>query len=156
MIRTGSVLAAIGALAVATCLSGCVQLTQATTGKPVAIQRDGAHVIIVVCDDLEISGLTMQEREYPDSWQTIWEFDKALSLRSGDRLSPSEAAAIGVDAGRDPSMLANHEIGVFFHVDQSRGDGEDEVGATFLIGKHGLSETAWLRDDGTETAIACP
>lgn len=156
MSRIGNRWVAVAVVFALGCLYGCSELTQVTTGRPLAIQRDGVDLIVVMCDDVEVSGVTMQEREYPGSWTTFWEFEKMLTLRSGERLALSQADAIGVEPGHEPDMTANHELGIYFHVDQPGGDLQDELGATFLIGEHGLSETVWLRDDGSETSSACP
>lgn len=152
-----TLLRTVGAVvAMAISLSGCVQMTQTTTGKPVALQRDGSRIVAIVCTDLEISGLKMRDRVFPGDWQTFWEFDKTLTVRAGDELSPSMAAELGVAEGNEPEMTANHEIAIYFRADPASSTYyEDEFAAKFLVGESGLSETEWLHDDDSFSAEPC-
>lgn len=143
---------AAATLAVTISLSGC-QLLEHTTGQPIAIKRDGSGISVVVCADLEARGVTMKEREYPGAWETFWDFEKTLSLRTGDDISPSRAEEFGIAPGSEPQLTANHEIAVFVHGEEEPGWGE--VTATFLIGADGLSETVWLHDDETVSSQPC-
>lgn len=133
-------------------LSGC-QLTQHPTGQPVVIQRDGSNIVVAVCADLEVEGITMQQREYPGAWETFWEFEKTMDIHDGDEISPSNAEELGVSEGTEPEMTANREIAVFLDGELKPGWGN--VTATFLIGEEGLSETMWLHDDETVSAQPC-
>lgn len=139
-------------LAVSVSLTAC-QWTQRPTGQPVVIQRDGSKLLVVVCADLELQGATMQQRKYPDAWQTFWEFDSILGIRDGEELSPSQSETLGLAPGSEPDMTANREIAIFLDGEEQPGWGK--VTATFLIGEEGLSESTWLHDDESVSSKPC-
>jgi hypothetical protein len=121
---------------------------------PLALKRDGSHLLIAVCTDIRpvtIYGDFKNEsqgrglKEYLDGKGTI-------DFHRGDVVSTAEDwPGMAFSVRRDPDMTAGASISVSFTPVDRMG----QFTATFGVHDRTLSSTRWLHPDGTTTKAPC-
>jgi hypothetical protein len=119
-----------------------------------SIQRDGAHLLVAVCQSIDVIDGFASERNEGEKvpWHRFWTEQGSAHLSEGTILRPSQGISgrPGMLLG-DPSMSAGSDITVTLNAVRA----EDGISGEFLLGAHGLSETTWLHPDGSQTNEPC-
>jgi hypothetical protein len=118
---------------------------------PVAIQDDGGHLLVAVCDDITASRLWFDEKRADDgsSWTTFWKADVSLELVRGDVISTDERATPQGGDRDDPRLQPGDGIDI-------QVDGEPrQFAAQFTVPEGGMPDGKWLHPDGEFSAVPC-
>jgi hypothetical protein len=133
------------------CLTGC---DTTIFWGPMTIQRDGAHLLVAVCQSIDvIDGFASESNEAESvPWHRFWNEEGSTFLSKGTIFRPADGIK-GLSASLlgDPSMSAGSDIAVTLNAVRA----EDGLSGEFVVGAHGLSETTWLHPDGSRTKEPC-
>lgn len=126
--------------------------------EPVAIQRNGTHLVVTICADIVVDYVHLEERNLRQDlpWSTFWEFTDTMNLRTGDVLStnPSATAPIDEEVRKDPHMDEGDQIRVLI-AHPGPGTPHVSVDSIFYVTEERLIEDAWLHPDGSTTEEPC-
>lgn len=152
---SAKVLAAVVVLVITA--AGC-SILERPSNEPVAIRKNGSHLEVAFCSDIEASYLRLDERNVSDglSWSTIWEFEASKDFARGDVLStdPSSTPLLG-ETRTTPRLIPGDQVHLFV-AHPGPGTRRQVVNSNFYLGKDGLSDRDWLHPDGTVTKSPCP
>ena len=144
----------IAALAVvivlAISLAGCENFSQG----PIAVRRDGSHLLIAVCADITAVRVYA---DFDDPKSGI----KSMTFMEGvgsERFAVGDVVSTGhrwvsmpMSTLRDPSMRAGDSLEIVLTTQPQ----QDGVAGAFNFVGHGLSDKSWQHPDGTTTAAPC-
>lgn len=133
-------------------LSGCGLLADHFTSSAIAVRKDGAALLVAICDPASVTAIKMDERGPGEAkWTPFWdmqlpiplEFDAGAVLNTAE--PPSDAAPGSV---RTPSLVAGGELYIWYFDE----DVSDSRWAGFRIPSTGVPEDSWLLPDELGTA----
>lgn len=123
---------------------------------PVSIKRSDKALVVAFCSDFEVDRIAMEERDRSAGgrWSNFWEGQGRAAVRAGDTFSTAQEATglFDTETRLEPDLEANSEVYV---VVDYVGEGDSIIRASFRIGADGLSDSLWLKTNGTESEKPC-
>lgn len=143
---SGRSIRSVSAILIILALAGC---DNNFFKDPIAIQRDGDHLLIAVCTDVDAESIHAEVRHLSESnsWSVFIDSTTQMSMPSGSIISTADFSAA---EAHPPSFQPNTQI--FVSIDSVE-DGGSQA-ADFTLGED-LSETHWLQPSGDETVEPC-
>jgi hypothetical protein len=108
--RRRMVAASVGVGVCVSVLSGCLLMDKGTDGL-VVVKRDGEHLVVAVCADVQADGLVIFERpSRAETYETVWDAEPGIDLKSGDELSsdPGTTAPFPGEKRNAPALAAGN------------------------------------------------
>jgi hypothetical protein len=120
---------------------------------PIAVSRDGEHLLIAICRDISVDGFYMSQRNNSDGmpWERFWTAQGSAAFEAGEVISTGGSPpGIQSDELSDPNMNAGTEYAITFVATEPGTNASADLSV-----RHDLDEDRWLHPDGSVTPEAC-